>query len=83
MRNLPLLENQHFIASVFHISQKMGAQNDPHFSTVSNLADHADHALSRRRIEPVRRFVENQQLGPVDDRLRQLRQLLHAQRVGS
>src|SRR5437879_3972781 len=82
MRNLSLLENQHFITSVFDIAQKMGTQNDPHFSSISNLADHADHALSRRRIEPVRRLVENQQLGPVDDRLRQLSQLLHAQRVG-
>ena len=53
-----------------------------HLAAVADLLDQADHPLAVRRVEAVGRLVEEQQLRPVDDRLGQLGQLLHAQRVG-
>ena len=42
-----------------------------------------EHLVASSRIEPVRGLVEEQQLGVVDDRLRQLDPLLHAGRVAA
>ena len=58
----------------------MRRQHYVRLTTVANLANHLDHSLTRRRIQPVRRLVEEDHLRPMHNRLRQLRQLLHAER---
>jgi hypothetical protein len=50
-------------------------------SAVADLANERDHATSRWRIETVRGFVENDKFRTVDDRLSELRELLHPERV--
>src|SRR5712691_8701290 len=51
-------------------------------SAVANLADEPDHSLTRRRIEAVSWFVEENQLRAVNDCLSQFGKLLHTQRIG-
>ena len=47
-----------------------------------DLAHQAEHPLARRGVEAVGRLVEEQQLRAVGDRLGELGELLHAERVG-
>ena len=50
-------------------------------AALANVADQPDHALARGRIETVGGLVEKQQPRAVRDGLRQLGELLHAERV--
>ena len=83
MSNSALIQDQNFLAGIFDVAQKMRTQHDLQPVAVADVADHADHALPRRRIEAVGRFVQNQQLRSVRDRLGQLRQLFHPKRISS
>src|SRR5678816_1759535 len=46
-----------------------------------DLADQLEHSLASRRIEPVGGLIQENQLGTMNDRLCQLGQLFHTQRV--
>src|SRR5437764_11538229 len=61
----------------------MRRDDDMHIAGVTDLANELNHAIARRRIQAVRWFIEKDQLWPMSDRLRELRKLLHAQRVRS
>ena len=61
----------------------MRRQYDVGLTAVANLAYQFDHAQARRRIESVCRFVEKDQFWTMNDRLRELGELLHAERVVS
>src|SRR5688572_23737073 len=50
-------------------------------AAVANLANKRDHPAARRRIEAIGGLVEDDKLGPVHYRLRQLCKLLHPERV--
>ena len=52
-----------------------------HAAGVANVADKLQHPLPRLRIKTVGRFIQQNQPGPVDQRLGQFGKLLHAQRV--
>src|SRR5271163_2788503 len=72
------LENQYFVAGLVNVSQQMRRDQQMDASFLTNLFDQLNHALTRNRVETVRRFVENEQLGTVCERLGQLDELLHS-----
>jgi len=82
LRHLAVLEDQHLVATFLDVAKQMRGEDDAHVARVLDLLDQADHAPPVRRVEAVRRFVQEQQLGPVHDRLGQLGHLFHAQGVG-
>src|ERR1043165_2939416 len=49
---------------------------------VADFAYQANHALARWRVKPVGRLGQNDKLWPMHNRLREFRQLLHAERIG-
>src|ERR1700722_13588916 len=59
MSDSPLFQNQNLVAGVFNIAQQMRAQNNPHFLAIPNLADHANHALPRRRIQAIGGLIKD------------------------
>ena len=52
------------------------------FLLCAEIADQLEHLVAALRVHAVGRLVEEQQVGIVDERLRQLDALLHAGRVG-
>ena len=77
-----LLEDQHFVAGVVDVAQKVRGDQQANASLLPNLLQRMDHALARDGIEAVGGFVEDEKLGAVCQGLRQLDELLHAERVG-
>src|SRR5882757_3536533 len=61
----------------------MRAEKKAKVAGLLHLANHARHALARGRIETICRLVEDDELRAVDDGLRELGQLLHAERVST
>ena len=80
--DLAPVEDQHLLAALLYVAQQVRRDNDPRLARIPDLADQPQHPETRRRVETVRRFVQKQEARPVGDRLRQLEQLLHAQRIG-
>ena len=78
----PWLQDEDFFAGFLDVPQQVGAEDDAEVAGLLHLADHADHALAGGRIEPIGRFVEDDEFRTVDDGLRELGELLHAQRIG-
>ena len=82
-RDFSVAKDQHFVASFFHVAQKMRGKQQTDIAGLANLANQLDQAFARRRIHPVGRLVQNQDFRAMRNRLRQLRQLLHAERVSA
>ena len=80
---MSVAQNDDFVAAFIHIAQQMRRDHDVHVAAVANLANQLDHAIARRRIQSIGRLVEEYQFRPMSDCLRQLRHLLHAQRIRS
>ena len=51
--------------------------------SVADAGDEAEHLVAAGGIEPVRRLVEEDEFGVVDERLRELDALLHARRIAA
>ena len=69
------------VAGVFDVRQQMRRQDEVDALVVAEIADELEHLVAPLGIHPVGRLVEKQQIGIVDERLRQLDALLHAGRV--
>src|SRR5262249_21286087 len=76
-----ILDYQYLLAALLNVAQQMGRQKDVSLAAVPDLAYQVDHALTSRRVQPIGGLVKKNQTRAVHYRLRQLRQLLHAQRV--
>src|SRR5207248_3110274 len=73
-----VLEDDDFVADLFNVAKKMGAEKHIHSMLLLHFADQLQHAGAGGGVEPVGRLVENNQLRAVNDRLSELRHLLHA-----
>ena len=78
-----VLHDHRLVAHLLDVAQQVGADEHAHPLLRLHLADQLEHAPAGGRVEAVGRLVEHDQLGPVHDRLRELRHLLHAVRVGA
>ena len=83
VRDHAVLEDHGFVADGLDVAQQMGADKHIHPLLLFHLCDELQHPPTRGRIEPVGWFVQHQQLGSVNDRLSELRHLLHSVRVGT
>ena len=81
-RHPPLVHHDDVIAGVFDVRQQMRRQDQIHALVVAQIAHELEHLVAALRIHAVGRLVEEQQIGIVDERLRQLDPLLHAGRIG-
>ncbi len=79
--DLPVAKYQNLVAALFDVEQQVRRQDDVRLAAVANLSNQLDHSQSRRRIETIGWFVEKDQLWTMNDRLREFRKLLHAQRI--
>ena len=77
-----VLQDHGLVAHLLDVAQQVGADEHVHPLLLLHLGDELEHPPARRRIEPVGRFVQHDQLRPVDDRLGELGHLLHPVRVG-
>ena len=69
------------IAREFDVGQQVRRQDQIDALVVRQIANEFEHLVAALRIHAVGRLVEKQQVGIVDERLRQLDALLHAGRV--
>ena len=76
-----LVHDDDVIAAVFDVRQEVRAENEVHALVVPEIANQLEHLLAALRVHAVGGLVEEQQVGIVDQRLRQLDSLLHAGRV--
>ena len=72
-----VLQDHRLVAHLLDVAQQMGADQHVHPLFRLHIGDEFEHSPARGRIEPVGRFVEHDQLRPVDDRLGELGHLLH------
>src|SRR5207249_4314157 len=70
------------VAGVLDVGQQVRRQNQVDAFVVRQIADEIEHLVAPFRVHAVGRLVEEQQIGIVNERLRQLDPLLHAGRVG-
>ena len=77
-----VLEDHGLVAYLLDVAQQVGADEHIHPLLVLHLLDELEHAAAGGGIEAIGRFVQHHQLGPVHDRLGELRHLLHPIRVG-
>ena len=82
-RDAPALQDQNFVAGLFDIAQQVRRQQNVRRARIAHLADQLQHAIARRRVEAIGGFIEKDQTRAVDDSLRELGELLHAERVGA
>ena len=82
-RDIAIFEDQHLVATLFHVAQQVRRQDQVQIAAVANLLNELDHASTGGRVEPVGGFIEEQKFRPVRDGLREFGGLLHAQRVGA
>ena len=78
----PSLRIEDLVAALLDVAQEVRREDDADVARVADLADQPEHA---RRAGGSRPFVgssRNSSLRPVRDRLRELGELLHAERVG-
>jgi hypothetical protein len=81
-RDLALVEHDHLVADALDVVEQVRAEDQAHAAARGDVADQHQHLLAALRVESVRGLVEQQQLGVVHERLRELHALLHARRVG-
>ena len=81
-RDLPLVHHDDVVAGVLDVGQQVRRQDQVDVLVVAEIADELEHLVAPLRIHAVGRLVEEQQIGIVHERLRQLDALLHAGRVG-
>ena len=77
-----VLQDHGLVAHLLDVAQQVGADEHVHPLLLLHIGDELEHPPARGRIEPVGRFVQHDQLRPVDDRLGELGHLLHPVRVG-
>ena len=76
-----LVDDGHAVTDGFHFAQFMRGKENGFALVFQALDDFADfHAA--QRVEPAGGFVQNQQVGIVDERLREADALLHAFGIG-
>ena len=83
MHDQAVFHDHHLVANLLHVAQQVRAEHDAHAVVLFHFFDQFQHAQPRRWVQAIRRFVQNHEIRPVYDRLRQFRHLLHAQRVGA
>ena len=81
-RDLPLVHDDHVVAGVLDVGQQMRREDQVDVLVVAEIADELEHLVAALGIHPVRRLVEEQQIGIVHERLRELDALLHARGIG-
>jgi hypothetical protein len=81
-RDLPLVHDDHVVAGVLDVGQQVRRQDQADVLVVPEIADELEHLVAAFRVHAVGRLVEEQQIGIVHQRLRQLDALLHARGVG-
>jgi hypothetical protein len=69
------------IARVLDIGQEVRGENQVDVLVVSEIANQLEHLVTTLRVHPIRRLVEKEEIGVVDERLRELDALLHTGRV--
>ena len=77
-----LVHHDDVVADVFDVGQQMRRENQVDALVVRQVAHQLQHLVAALRVHAVGRLVEEQQIGVVDERLRQLDALLHARRIG-
>ena len=75
-------EDEDLVAALLDVPEEVRREDDADLPRLPDLLDEPDHPLPRRRVEAVRRLVEEEDPRAVGDRLGQLRELLHPERVG-
>ena len=80
--DLPLVHHDHVVAGELDVGQQVRREDQVDVLVVAEIADELEHLVAPLRVHAVGRLVEEQQVGIVDERLRQLDALLHAGRVG-
>ena len=75
--------DDHFVADLFDVAEKMRAHEHVHALLFFHFADQAQHAPAGGRVQSVGRLVKDNQFRAVNDGLGQLGHLLHSQRIGS
>ena len=70
------------IAGEFDVGEKVGRQDQIDALVVAEIVDELEHLVAPFGIHPVGGLVEEQQVGIVHERLRQLDPLFHPGRVG-
>src|SRR5438094_7547770 len=81
-RDALLVHDDDVVAGVLDVGQQVRRQNQVDAFVVRQIADEIEHLVAPFRVHAVGRLVEEQQIGIVNERLRQLDPLLHAGRVG-
>ena len=81
-RDLAFVHDDHVIARELDVRQQMRRENQADTLVMAKVADELEHLVAALRIHAVGRFVEEEQIGIVDDCLRELDALLHPGRVG-
>ena len=78
--DLPAVEHDNVVADPLHVVEDVRGEHHQDAELPVDAADQVEHLLPAERIEPVRRLVEEDQLGIVHDRLGELHPLFHAGR---
>ena len=76
-----LVEHDDVVAGVLDVGQQVRGEDEIDALVVREVADELEHLVASLGVHAVGRLVEKQQIGIVDERLRQLDALLHARRV--
>jgi len=74
------LQDDDLVAGLLDVAQQVRGDHDVD-AAVTDLADQSEHPLAMRRIEPVRRLVEEDELRVAKERAGDPQPLLHAERV--
>ncbi len=82
LHQAPATDDGHVIADLLHLGQLM-AGNQYGLARGRNAPDQYPHLGDAGRVEPVGRFVEDQQIGVLQQRSGDGESLTHAQRVGA
>ncbi len=77
-----LVHDDDVVAGVFDVGQQVRRHDEVDALVVGEIAHQLQHLVAPLRVHAVGRLVEEQQVGIVHQRLRQLDPLLHAGRVG-
>ena len=76
-RETAVPDDPHAVADAFDLGHHVGAQED-RGATLALLLDHGEERLLHERIQTLRGFVQDQEVGPVHERLDQADLLLVA-----
>ena len=79
----PGLDDDDVVGDALKLAEQVGGDDDGDPEVGADAGDEAEHLVAARGVEPVRRLVEEDELGVVDERLRELDALLHARGVAA